>query len=59
MGAMIETRLREKQFKHGHRHVSYEDAGHTLNDGYRMGGTAEGNRKARDDAKKQVDDFLE
>ncbi|MGC4074785.1 MAG: acyl-CoA thioester hydrolase/BAAT C-terminal domain-containing protein [Nibricoccus sp.] len=59
MGAMIEKRLREKQFKHGYRHVSYEDAGHTLNDGYMMGGTAEGNRKARDDVKKQVDEFLE
>ena len=59
MGAMIEKRLREKQFKHWYRHISYEDAGHTLNDGYLMGGTAEGNRKAREDAKKQIDDFLE
>ncbi|MFT3870319.1 MAG: acyl-CoA thioester hydrolase/BAAT C-terminal domain-containing protein [Nibricoccus sp.] len=59
MGAMIEKRLAEKKFTHWYRHFSYENAGHTLNDGYMMGGTAEGNRKARDDAKKQIDDFLE
>ena len=43
----------------GYRHVSYEDAGHTLNDGYLMDGTLEVNRETREDAKKQIDDFLE
>jgi dienelactone hydrolase len=59
MGAMIEARLNEKKFPHWHRHVSYDDAGHTLNDGYLMGGTADGNRRAKEDAQKQIDDFLD
>jgi hypothetical protein len=40
------------------RHFSYEDAGHTLNENHMMGGTAEGNRKARIDSQQRVTEFL-
>lgn len=59
MGEMIVRRLQEKKFPHRYRHFAYPDAGHTLNDGYMMGGTAEGNRYAREDSAKRVAEFLE
>jgi uncharacterized protein len=59
MGAMIERRLAEKKFPHPYRHISYEDAGHTLNDGYLMGGTPDGNRQAKEDFQKQINEFLD
>lgn len=48
-----------KNFPYWHRHMAYKDANHTLNDGYMMGGTVEGNRRAGEDSKKEIMDFLE
>ncbi|MEZ5072381.1 MAG: acyl-CoA thioester hydrolase/BAAT C-terminal domain-containing protein [Bacteroidales bacterium] len=59
MCGMIASRLKEHNFPHGYQVCSYENAGHTLNDGYLMGGTEEGNRQARIDSKKQVLAFLD
>ena len=58
MGDMIETRLSATNFPHKFLHVAYEDAGHTLNDSYIMGGTTEGNKKAATDSKRQTMEFL-
>ena len=58
MGTMLVNRLAEKGFSHRYWHYAYEDAGHTLNENYMMGGTEEGNRKARIDSKKRVMNFL-
>ena len=58
MGNMIVERLETKGFNHAYRHFAYENAGHTLNENYLMGGTEEGNRKARIDANKRVMNFL-
>ena len=58
MGNMIVERLEKKGFKNDYRHFAYENAGHTLNENHMMGGTEEGNRKARIDANKRVMNFL-
>jgi len=58
MGDMICKRLREKKFKHKYEHFKYADAGHTLNDYFMLGGTPEGNRKARIDSAKRMLDFI-
>lgn len=59
MGEMIVQRLSARHFKHWYRHYAYEDAGHTLNDSYMMGGTIEGNRKAKTDAALRIQEFLQ
>jgi uncharacterized protein len=58
MGDMIVRRLKEKRFSHWYRHFAYENAGHTLNENHMMGGTAEGNKKARIESQQRVIDFL-
>ena len=58
MGDVIHDRLKTKAFKHQAEHVKYDDAGHTLNEFYMIGGTKEGNRKARIDSAKRMVDFL-
>ena len=58
MGDSIHDRLKAKAFKHKAEHVKYDDAGHTLNEFYMIGGTKEGNRKARIDSAKRMFDFL-
>ena len=58
MSEMIIKRLDTNKFPHWHQLYSYDNAGHTLNDGYMMGGTPEGNKNARIDAQKRIDDFL-
>jgi dienelactone hydrolase len=59
MTEMIAERLKEKKFPYPYYRYSYENAGHTLNDGYMMGGTKEGNQKAREDAEKKILGFLQ
>ncbi len=58
MGDMVIERLAEQGFEHGYWHFAYDDAGHTLNENHMMGGTKEGNKKARIDAKQRVMTFL-
>ena len=59
MGKMIVERLKANRFPHPYWHFDYDDAGHSLNEGYMMGGTPEGNRKARIDSTQRVAEFLE
>lgn len=59
MSEMIVERLQKKGFSHQYWHFDYEHAGHTLNDGYMMGGSSEGNREAKNDSKMRVSEFLE
>ncbi|EDY80858.1 BAAT / Acyl-CoA thioester hydrolase C terminal domain family protein [Verrucomicrobiia bacterium DG1235] len=59
MGDMIVRRLKEKDFTYPIDHYAYENAGHTLNDAYMMGGTKEGNRKANIDLALRINEFLE
>ena len=58
---MIE-RLKKKEFPHAFQHVKYENAGHdfgyTNNAFYMMGGTEEGNRKARLDYVDRIRTFM-
>jgi dienelactone hydrolase len=58
MAKMVIKRLDEHNFSHWHKLYSYDNAGHTLNDGYMIGGTKEGNKNARIDSEKRVLDFL-
>jgi len=58
MGDVICKRLKEKVFKYKYEHVKYNDAGHTLNEYYMLGGTPEGNRKARIDSTGRMLEFL-
>lgn len=58
MSEMVIKRLEEHKFAHWYKLYSYENAGHTLNDGYMMGGTQEGNKNARIDSEQRVLDFL-
>ena len=39
--------LRDQKLGFAFEHISYENAGHTMTEYYLMGGTEEGNRKAR------------
>jgi dienelactone hydrolase len=59
MCEIICRRLREKNFKHKYEHIKYEKAGHTLNEHFMMGGTKDGNKQARMDAKKKTLEFLD
>jgi uncharacterized protein len=58
MCRMIIKRLDENNFTHWYKLFSYENAGHTLNDGYLMGGTIEGNKNAKIDSQQRILDFL-
>ena len=59
MCKMIIKRLDENKFTHWYKLFSYENAGHTLNDGYMMGGTSKGNKNAKIDSEQRVLDFLD
>jgi dienelactone hydrolase len=59
MGEAICSRLKEKRFKYKYEHLKYPDAGHTLSETLMMGGTVEGNRKARIDLNEKTLAFLE
>ena len=58
MGDSIVARLKEKAFKHSYEHLKYENAGHTLNEFFVTGGTAEGNKQARVELEKKLLAFL-
>lgn len=55
--SMMRT-LRDQKFSYPFEHVTYQDAGHTMTEYYMMGGTEEGNRKARIDSTKRTLLFL-
>ncbi|MFN7139977.1 MAG: acyl-CoA thioester hydrolase/BAAT C-terminal domain-containing protein [Limisphaerales bacterium] len=59
MGEAICDRLKQKGFKYRFEHVVYQEAGHTFNEYFPMGGTKEGNRKARLDLADQMLRFLQ
>jgi esterase/lipase len=60
MGEMIIKRLEENKFSYWYKHFAYENAGHSLtdNDTYLLGGTKDGNKKARIDSEKRIFTFL-
>jgi dienelactone hydrolase len=58
MGNTIIARLKANSFAYRFEHVTYPEAGHTLNENHMVGGSAEGNRKARIDVQARVLDFL-
>ena len=58
MASSIEQRLAANDFPHSVVQIPYEDAGHTLNEYYMIGGTKEGNQQARVDSWQQIKDFL-
>ena len=58
MCAIIIQRLKEKGFRHKYEHIKYENAGHTLTEYFMMGGTEEGNKKARIDSTRRMLEFL-
>ncbi|MFC2139250.1 acyl-CoA thioester hydrolase/BAAT C-terminal domain-containing protein [Bacteroidota bacterium] len=58
MGEMIIKRLKENNFPHWYEHIAYENAGHSLNEKGLVGGTEEGNKKARIDSQERIFDFL-
>jgi dienelactone hydrolase len=58
MGDAICSRLKEKAFKYRYEHLKYPDAGHTLSETLMIGGTVEGNRKARIDLTERMLAFL-
>lgn len=59
MCEMIAERLKDNKFPFWYRHFSYENAGHTLNEQHLMGGTPEGNKKAREDSEQRILEFLD
>lgn len=56
----IENHLKYNNFKYWYKHVSYENAGHTLAliNRPNLGGTPDGNALAKEDSEKQIFDFL-
>ena len=58
MCEMIIKRLKENDFPHWYQHVAYENAGHALHEKAIMGGTEDGNRKARIDFEQRIFTFL-
>jgi dienelactone hydrolase len=58
MGEMIIKRLKENNFPHWYKHVAYENAGHALHEKAIMGGTEDGNKKARIDSEQRIFAFL-
>jgi uncharacterized protein len=51
-------RLQEKGFAYKYEHIKYENAGHTLNEYFMLGGTKEGNKKASVDSTEKMLEFL-
>jgi uncharacterized protein len=58
MGDMITNRLKENKFPHWYKHYAYENAGHSLHENYLIGGTKDGNKKARIDSEQRIFAFL-
>lgn len=59
MCEMIMKRLDEKGFPFQHEHIAYENAGHSFNEHYMIGGTGEGNKRAGIDSEEKIFEFLE
>jgi len=59
MGDAICARLKANRFKYPYEHLKYQDAGHTMDERWMMGGTAEGNKKARIDLTEKILLFLQ
>lgn len=58
MSNTIMQTLQDHNFGYAFEHISYDDAGHTLTEEHMMGGTEEGNRKARIDSTEKTVSFL-
>lgn len=58
MAEALVNRLKANKFPHAFEHVKYENAGHTLNEFFTIGGTREGNKKARVDSWRRILAFL-
>jgi len=58
MSDMIMRTLRDQGFRYPFELITYEHAGHTMTEYYMMGGTEEGNRKARMDSTERALLFL-
>lgn len=58
MAKVMMDRLKKKGFPHAFSHVKYENAGHTLNEFFMIGGTEEGNKEARLDSWQKAMSFL-
>jgi len=58
MSDMIMRTLRDQEFRYPCEHITYDHAGHTMTEYYMMGGTEEGNRKARIDSNERMLLFL-
>lgn len=58
MSDMIIRTLRDQRFSYMYEHITYDNAGHTMTEYYMMGGTEEGNRKARIDSNEKMLSFL-
>jgi dienelactone hydrolase len=59
MSDMIMRTLRTQEFSYPYEHIPYDNAGHTMTEYYMMGGTEEGNRKARIDSNERMLLFLD
>jgi dienelactone hydrolase len=59
MSEMIMRTLRDQEFSYTYEHIPYDNAGHTMTEYYMMGGTEEGNRKARIDSNERMLLFLD
>jgi uncharacterized protein len=58
MSDMIVRTLKDQRFGYPCEHVTYDNAGHTMTEYYMMGGTEEGNRKARVASTEKMLSFL-
>jgi uncharacterized protein len=58
MSEMIMRTLKDQGFSYTYEHIPYDNAGHTMTEYYMMGGTEEGNRKARIDSTERMLSFL-
>jgi dienelactone hydrolase len=58
MSELIMCTLRDNGFSYPYEHITYDHAGHTMTEYYMMGGTEEGNRKARIDSTERMLFFL-
>jgi dienelactone hydrolase len=58
MADAICQRLKSHAFKYRYEHIDYPDAGHTLSEYFMLGGTADGNHKARLDSGLRIRKFL-
>ena len=58
MSDMIMRSLKDQKFSYSYEHITYDNAGHTMMESNMMGGTEEGNRKARIDSTEKMLAFL-